>query len=176
MLIFITVAASLAAPLSLRADVDGAMGMSAGGSALLTTNPWSHLDAGLYVSAMTDLYSFAPEPITWGLDRHVNLHLAPMAAVGWSQPVGRWTFGGYLMAGPELMVIRETRTVPALDEPIEYKHHDWDFHGGVLPTVRWMPTDHWGANFQFLLPLPWMPTGNPDFERMHFALGVTWLR
>jgi hypothetical protein len=171
-MIALLASAALAAPL--WADVTPALGMRGGVTGIAGVTPWAHLDTGLYLSAMTDLYAFAPETITWGLERQANRHLGAALAVGWAAPVGRWELGVYGLAGPELLVIRETKTVPALDEPVEYERRDLDWVGGVLPVARWWPSEQWGLATQVLLPLPLNPSGNPPTERIHIGIGVSW--
>jgi len=167
-------APATAAPLPVQLDVDAAMGMRAGGTVLATVTPWAQLDAGVYVSVMTDLYAFAPEAVTWGLERERNLHVATMAALGWHTAGERWSVGLYGLVGPEVVRIVESKQVPALDAPVSYEHTDVALRGGLLPTLRWQPGDRWGANLQIMVPLPRTPTGKPALERLHLAAGVTW--
>jgi hypothetical protein len=164
-----------AAAAPLRLDLSATLGMKAGAALQATASPWSHLDLGLWLGGATDLYAFAPDTVTWGLERQRNLHLMPALSAGWSQPVGRWELGGAAVFGPEWVIIRERKTAPALDAPIDYERVDRSLHGGLVPQARRRVGEGpWSVNALLFFPLPLSPTTSPDFERLSLGVGASY--
>lgn len=168
----IALLAALATAAPVQADLDATLGMRAGGSALVTVAPVPHLEVGGLGTGTTDVYAGAPSWVRSGLEPAWNLHLAPMAAVGWSSgdtPVSLAVHGA---AGLELSTFRETRVIPALEEPVVYGATGVRFSGGLLTTLRIRPVGP-GANLQLFVPLPPMATGAVDVVRLHLGLGIS---
>lgn len=158
-----------------RVDLAGTFGMRAGGLVGAVARPWRGFEAGAWMGVATDLYAFAPDTITWGLDPVVNLRVSPTVAVGWVAGVGRRRrveLGGHLLAGIEVSSLREQKEIPALGVPVDWSGGGVAPHGGVLGVGRFWLSDRVGLGTQLLVPLPPSATGSLHFERMFVGLGL----
>ncbi len=165
-----------AEPLPVVVAVDGALGMRGGITGQVTVEPWRNTSVGVLLTSFTDLYSFAPQTITWNLETPVNLHLGSKLAIGWMADLGKVELGGHLLIGAELLWVRETKTIPALDAPVTYRILDLHSDVGLAPELRFMAWEHWGLDVVVQLPLGRMATGRPDVERIYIGAGVVWRR
>ena len=157
-----------------RVEANALVGMRVGGGVLATVDPVRHVEVGGSLSLVTDFYAMAPDWVTDGLDPSVNLRFSPRVIAGLNTGPRRFQAALLGTAGMELLTFRESKTVPALDQPVEYGTTEVAFVGGVGLDLRYRPWDHLGFNLLAHFGLPAPPSALFDTERSFVGIGATW--
>lgn len=161
-------------PMPRRLEIDALVGLRVGGGVLATVEPLRFVETGGYLYVASDFYSMAPDWVRDGLDPKHNLRIAPLGVVGVN--TGGEVFQAALLGavGVELLSFKESKSIPALDEPVVYGTTELAPTGGAALDLRLQPYEHLGFNLLTYIPLPLTATGFFNIERAHFGLGGTW--
>ena len=157
---------------TLHVEAQGLMGMRGGVGGLVTLEPTPHIELGGTTAIVTDLYALAPEWVTDNLDSKYNLHVSLQPAIGVNTGDTHVDLAVIGSVGLELLTFRESRDVPALEDPVIYGTTELAAVGGITLDLRVRPQKTWGVNLMIYTPLPPTATGNPNLERLHAGLGV----